>query len=110
MTRYIKSFLRVNDSIMLIRISRHPFDINWIQICAATSESSQDDMDAFYNDTELIKAHTVWPTHGSNYIRDDYIRGSLLKTAEKPKNKTEVVTIRPSMYLEVSQPVSLFMF
>lgn len=53
----LKRFLPVDDPILLIKMSRHPLEINIIQVYAPTTKSSED-FEAFYGDIELVKAHT----------------------------------------------------
>lgn len=69
LTQYIKSFLPVNDRIVLIKISGHPFDTNLIQVYAPTAASAEEDLEAFYNDIKLVKVHTK-NNHINIYLGD----------------------------------------
>ena len=62
-TQHVKGFFPVSDRVLLLKLKGAPFDINLIQIYAPTAESSDEEIEDFYNDIEKtkrsIKGHDI---------------------------------------------------
>ena len=51
----LKSYNSINDRIMMIKLNTKPAPLNIIQVYAPTSQSSEEDIENFYNDLQSVK-------------------------------------------------------
>ncbi|RUS86947.1 hypothetical protein EGW08_005272 [Elysia chlorotica] len=51
----LKSYNSINDRIMMIKLNTKPVPLNIIQVYAPTSQSSDEDIEHFYNDLQSVK-------------------------------------------------------
>ena len=51
----LKSYNNINDRIMMIKLNTKPAPLNIIQVYAPTSQSSEEDIENFYNDLQSVK-------------------------------------------------------
>ncbi|GFN90825.1 craniofacial development protein 2-like protein [Plakobranchus ocellatus] len=54
-TKAIKGYWALSDSILLVKIAGKPVDLNIIQVYAPTANSNDEDLDKFYNELDTAK-------------------------------------------------------
>ena len=56
-SKTIIGYHAISDRVLLVKLKGQPININIIQVYAPTSESSDEDIDMFYNDVEIARKH-----------------------------------------------------
>lgn len=70
MRQYVTNFVPYNDRMMLIQLNAHPLNINLIQIYAPTSNSTDNEIEEFYSDLEMLVKNLK--KHDVNIIMGDF--------------------------------------
>jgi len=53
----LKGYWAISDRVLLVRLNGKPFDISVIQVYAPTSNSTEEEVETFYNELELAKSY-----------------------------------------------------
>ena len=69
-SKTIIGYHAISDRVLLVKLKGQPININIIQVYAPTSESSDEDIDMFYNDVEIARKHCK--SNGVSIIPGDF--------------------------------------